>query len=119
MCHVSTYIMFVCVAVRDRDLQLPGDLYAILVGGDRARLEREKGWSGSSELDCSGIFECCCGGEEIPNGEKLDIDDWTGGGKLYPLLIRGNPEELSPMEPLNEEDAGGGEKKRGGGGEVA
>jgi hypothetical protein len=100
-------------------LQPPGDLYAILVGGDKARLGREKLWSCSSELVGSGILECC-GGGEIPNGEKLDIDDWTlGEGNPYPLLTRGKADVPSPMVLLKEDDAGGGEKKRGGGGDVA
>jgi len=80
----------------------------------------EKSWSCSSELVCSGILECCCGGDEIPNGEKFDIDDCTpGGGKAYPLLTLGNADVLSPMVLPKEEDTGGGEKKRGGGGDVA
>lgn len=42
-CVVSTYVKSLCVTVsRDEDLQPPGDLYAILVGGDKARLGREK-----------------------------------------------------------------------------
>lgn len=66
---------------------------------------------------CSGILECECGGEEIPNGEKVECP--LGGEKPNPWLAREKAGMLSFMAFAKEEDMGGGEKNLGGGGDEA
>jgi len=41
-CVDNTYVKFVSLRRGDVDLRPSGDLYAILVGGDKARFGREK-----------------------------------------------------------------------------